>query len=81
MRLFGQDRMLAVANSNRFADSNGSVAVLDVSDVSSSSGSALLKRWPAGGFPRNIGISHDSKTLYLTNYASRSLQVIQISIR
>ena len=81
MRLFGQDRMLAVANSNRFADSNGSVAVLDVSDVSSSSGSALLKRWPAGGFSRNIGISHDSKTLYLTNYASRSLQVIQISIR
>jgi len=77
IRLFAQDRLLAVANSNRFADSNGNLAVLNVSDVSSSSGRALVNTWPAGGFPRNIGISHDGKILYLTNYASRSLQVIQ----
>ena len=81
MRLFGHDSLLAVANSNRFADSDGSVAVLNVSDVSGSSDDLLLKTWQAGGFPRNMGISPDSRILYLTNYASRSLQVIQSSVR
>jgi DNA-binding beta-propeller fold protein YncE len=80
MRLFAQDRMLAVANSNRFADSNGTVAILDVSNDSSSSGRVPPKTWTAGGFPRNIGISQDGRTLYLTNYTSRSLQVIQTSL-
>jgi 6-phosphogluconolactonase (cycloisomerase 2 family) len=80
MRLFAQDRMLAVANSNRFADSNGTVAILDVSNDSSSSGRVPPKTWTAGGFPRNIGISQDGRTLYLTNYTSRSLQEIQTSL-
>jgi DNA-binding beta-propeller fold protein YncE len=73
--------MLAVANSNRFADSDGTVAILDVSDVSSSSNRIPLKTWPAGGFPRNIGVSKDGKILFLTNYRSRSLQVIRTSMR
>lgn len=81
MRLFAHDRMLAVANSNRFADSNGSIAILDVSNISNSSNRTPLKTWTAGGFPRNIGISHDGNTLLLTNYRSRSLQVIQTSVR
>jgi len=81
VRLFGEDRMLAVANSNRFADSDGTVAILDVSDVSSSSNRIPLKTWPAGGFPRNIGVSKDGKILFLTNYRSRSLQVIRTSMR
>jgi DNA-binding beta-propeller fold protein YncE len=78
MRLFAQDRMLAVANSNRFADSDGTVAVLD---VSSPVDHAPLKTWTAGAFPRNIGISRDGKTLYLTNYTSRSLQVVHTVVR
>jgi DNA-binding beta-propeller fold protein YncE len=81
MRLFGQDRMLAVANSNRFADSDGTVAILDVSDLSKPVDRAPLSTSTAGRFPRNIGISRDSKTLYLTNYTSRSLQVIQGTVR
>jgi hypothetical protein len=48
MRLFDGDRMLAVVKPNRFADSNGTVAVLDVSDVSSLSGRSLLKTWRHG---------------------------------
>jgi DNA-binding beta-propeller fold protein YncE len=77
MRLFAKDRMLAAANSNRFADSDGTVALLDVSNLSNTADRAPLKKWTAGRFPRNIGISSDGKTLYLTNYTSRSLQVIQ----
>lgn len=77
MRLFAQDRLLAVANSNRFADSNGTVAILDVSKLSDTANHTPIKAWVAGAFPRNIGISRDKKTLYVTNYTSRCLQVIQ----
>jgi hypothetical protein len=81
MRLFAKDRMLAVANSNRFADSKGTVAILDVSNVSNPANRAPITAWAAGLFPRNIGVSRDGITLYLTNYVSRSLQVIQTAIR
>jgi hypothetical protein len=54
------------------------VAVLD---VSSPVDHAPLKTWTAGAFPRNIGISRDGKTLYLTNYTSRSLQVVHTVVR
>jgi len=81
MRLFAKDRMLAVANSNRFDNANGTVAILDVSNVSSAANRAPITTWTAGSFPRNIGISRDGATLYLTNYTSRSLQVIEISVR
>jgi DNA-binding beta-propeller fold protein YncE len=77
MRLFDQDRKLAVANSNRFADADGTLAILDVANYSDAPSSSPLKALTAGGFPRNIGISRDSRTLYLTNYRSRSLQVLQ----
>jgi hypothetical protein len=76
MRLFARDRLLAVANSNRFTDTRGTVSILD---VTSPSGSGLVKSWTAGGFPRNISLSGDGRTLYLTNYTSRSLQTIQVS--
>jgi hypothetical protein len=81
MRLFAQDRMLAVANSNRFADSNGTVAIFDVSNVSNPDIGVPITTWVAGMFPRNIGVSRDGRTLYLTNYTSRSLQVIQTALR
>ena len=34
-----------------------------------------------GDDPRNIGISRDGRTLYLTNYRSRSLQVLQTVVQ
>lgn len=81
MHLFAKDRMLAVANSNRFDDANGTVAILDVSKVSGARNHAPVATWTAGLFPRNIGVSRDGARLYLTNYTSRSLQVIQIANR
>jgi hypothetical protein len=81
MRLFAQDTMLAVANSNRFAEANGTVAILDVANLTNPANRAPVTAWTAGVFPRNIGISRDGRTLYLTNYTSRSLQVIQTAVR
>jgi len=75
MRLFMNDRFLAVANSNRFADSNGSLAILNVA----ANVEPEPRRIPAGGFPRNLSLSADRSTLYLTNYKSRSLQVLEMS--
>jgi DNA-binding beta-propeller fold protein YncE len=73
VRLFAQDCMLAVANSNRFADAPGSATIFSISK----SGEATKLQTPsAGGFPRNITLSPDGRSLYLTNYTSRVLQVI-----
>jgi DNA-binding beta-propeller fold protein YncE len=73
LRLFDQDRLLAVANSNRFADGAGNLAVLDFSSPRTPS-----KIIPAGTFPRNISLGHSPDVLLLTNYSSRSLEVVRI---
>jgi len=74
IRLFSDDHLLAVANSNRFAGSNGNFAVLDMSGDPKTTHPLMLS---AGAFPRNISLSSDGSTLYLTNYTSRSLEVIR----
>jgi len=76
MRLLSNDRLLAVANSNRFADSNGNLAILDLPSDPKAAQPRILS---ARRFPRNLSLSADGSTLYLTNYTSRSLEVIQIS--
>jgi hypothetical protein len=78
IRLFANDRYLAVANSNRFADANGNLAILD---LSGDANHTQLQVLAAGGFPRNISRSADGSALYLTNYTSRSLQVVRLSGR
>ena len=75
VQLFMSDRFLAVANSNRFAEGNGNVAIFNVASNSEEKPQILS----AGGFPRNISLSADGSTLYLTNYKSRSLQVLKLS--
>lgn len=75
MRLLQGDHMLAVANSNRFVDSNGNLAILGLSVDPQDTKPLLLS---AGRFPRNLSLSSDGMTLYLTNYTSRSLQVIGV---
>ncbi len=73
VRLFAQDRMLAVANSNRFADAPGSAAIFSIAK----SGDATMRQTlTVESFPRNITLSPDGRSLYLTNYISRVLQVI-----
>jgi DNA-binding beta-propeller fold protein YncE len=73
VRLFAKDRMLAVANSNRFADAPGNAAIFS---IGASGYTTTLQTLTAGGFPRNITLTPDGRSLYLTNYTSRVLQVI-----
>lgn len=75
IRLFAGERRLLVANSNRFEDSNGGVAVLDVSQPEQPS---IVETISAGEFPRNVNLSPDGRSLYLTDYTSRTLEVIAV---
>lgn len=76
IRLFAGERRLLVANSNRFEDSNGGVAVLDVSRPEQP---VIVQTIPAGEFPRNVNLSPDGRSLYLTDYTSRTLEIIAVS--
>lgn len=74
--LFARDRMLAVANSNRFADTAGTAAIFS---VQKSSEGTLLQIISTGTFPRNITLAPDGRSLYLTNYVSRTIQQIDVA--
>ena len=76
VRLFHNDQLLAVANSNRFQTGMANATILDVASPSSASVVATI---PAGNFPREITVSADGATLYLTNFNSDALQVIQLA--
>jgi DNA-binding beta-propeller fold protein YncE len=83
IRLFNKDRMLAVANSNRFAEANETVAIFDLSETKGSTRTtnplSPIQSWSAGLFPRNIAVSASGRVLYLANYTSRTLQIIRTS--
>ena len=73
-------RKLVVGNSDRFAanaDSASTLTVIDVTRVAEGA-KAVLGNIPCGGFPRELRLSPDSRTLYLTNFQSRNLQVIRV---
>lgn len=74
LRLFDHDRLIAVANSNRFSDAPGNLAILTATNTP-----ALLERLPAGLFPRNISNSTSDGELLLTNYTSRTLSLISVT--
>lgn len=76
VRLFHNDQLLAVANSNRFQTGMANATILDVASASSASVVATIS---TGNFPREITVSPDGTTLYLTNFESDTLQVIQIA--
>jgi DNA-binding beta-propeller fold protein YncE len=73
IRLLAGDNMLAVANSNRFRNAAGTAAVFSIQKTSQG---MLLQSILTGTFPRNITITSDGRSLYLTNYTSRTIQQI-----
>jgi hypothetical protein len=73
LRLFDHDHVIAVANSNRFADGPGNLAILTATNTP-----AVLERLPVGLFPRNISNSTSDGELLLTNYTSRTLSLIRV---
>jgi hypothetical protein len=74
LRPFDHDRLIAVANSNRFSDAPGNLAIL-----TSTNTPVVLQSLPAGLFPRNISSSTSDGELLLTNYSSRTLSLISVT--
>jgi len=70
LKLFDDDKMLLVANSNRFSGGAGNATVIDVAS------GAIKQKISTGEFPRNITASPDGKTLYLTIFNGDELMVL-----
>jgi DNA-binding beta-propeller fold protein YncE len=75
MALLAHDSMLAVANSNRFdtGSTASTVTVLQLGAPPSPRSSFVT-----GSFPREFSVSPNGAVLYLTNYNSRIVQMIDV---
>jgi DNA-binding beta-propeller fold protein YncE len=73
-------RKVIAGNSNRFGGANApqSLTVLDATNLDKGAG-AVLGTIPAGAFPREMRVSADERTLFVTNFGSNSLQMLDIS--
>jgi len=73
LQLFAEDKKLLIANSNRFDGGDGNATILDLAT------GKIDQKISTGQFPRNITLSPDGKTLYLSNYDSSTLEVIPVT--
>lgn len=73
-------KLAIVGNSNRFSPEAGKGSTLTILDVSriGAGRDPKLGDIPCGAFPREFHLSADGKTLFLTNFLSRTLQVIDV---
>ena len=78
IRLFDNDQLLAVANSNRFNTGTANSTILSVAVPASAN---VIQTTQTGLFPREIWVGPDDATLYLTNYDSDTLEVISTSVQ
>lgn len=74
IRLFHNDQLLAVANSNRFHTGIANMTILNVVSPASAN---VVETVTTGSFPREVTVGPDDATLYLTNFDSETLQVIK----
>lgn len=74
-------RFVLVTNSNRFAKDQTARQTLTVIDASrvSEGQAAITGSVPAGIFPREFGQSPDGRTLFVANYLSNELEVIDVN--
>ena len=74
-------KFVLVTNSNRFAKDQTARQTLTVIDASrvSEGQTAITGSVPAGIFPREFGQSADGKTLFVANYNSMELEVIDLN--
>jgi DNA-binding beta-propeller fold protein YncE len=73
---------IVVTNSNRFAGNAGDrqpLAVVDAAKLRAGGKKAVLGEIPAGAFPRELRLSADGRTLFLTNFTSRTLEMIDLA--
>jgi DNA-binding beta-propeller fold protein YncE len=74
-------RTVIVTNSNRFAgsaDDKQTLTVIDASRVEQGA-AAIIGSIPAGAFPREMRVTSDGRTLILTNFGSRTIQMIDLA--
>ncbi|MGH9875028.1 MAG: YncE family protein [Pyrinomonadaceae bacterium] len=74
-------KLVLVTNSNRFASdqtARQTMSVIDAARVGEGQ-TALIGSLPAGIFPREFGQSSDGKTLFVANYTSSELEVIDLN--
>ena len=69
-----------VTNSNRFSNNRSARQTITVIDAAKtgSGEAAILGSVPAGAFPRQFGESPDGRTLFVANYNSDELEVIDL---
>lgn len=75
------DELAIVGNSNRYstnADSPSTLSVLDVARIGTGR-NPVFASVPAGAYPREFFLSSDGRTLFLTNFMSGTLQVLDVS--
>jgi DNA-binding beta-propeller fold protein YncE len=70
---------VVAGNSNRFAGSTSheTLTILDATKIQEGA-AAVLGTIPAGAFPREMHVSADGRTLFLTNFGSNSLQIMSV---
>jgi DNA-binding beta-propeller fold protein YncE len=76
-----EGRHVVVTNSNRFAggaDDRQTLTVVDAGRVAEGAG-AVVGAIPAGGFPREMRVTADGRTLLVTNFTSKTLEVIDLT--
>ncbi|MBY0491626.1 MAG: beta-propeller fold lactonase family protein [Gemmatimonadaceae bacterium] len=74
-------RRVLVTNSNRFAggaDDHQSVTVIDATRVTDGA-KAVLGEIPAGAFPRELRLMPNGRTLVLTNFNSKTVQLVDLA--
>jgi DNA-binding beta-propeller fold protein YncE len=74
-------RRVLVTNSNRFAggaDDHQSVTVIDATRVTDGA-KAILGEIPAGAFPRELRLMPNGRTLVLTNFNSKTVQLVDLA--
>lgn len=73
-------KQVIVTNSNRFSGNRNARQTLTVIDATkvSSGQTAVLGSIQAGAFPREFGQSPDGRTLFVANYISSELEVIDL---
>jgi DNA-binding beta-propeller fold protein YncE len=80
IQLFDNDKLIAVANSNRFTvGQTGTVSILNYSDaLKGDASAATLGTFPAGDFPRQWALSNSGQFLYLTEFSSNLIAIFQV---
>ena len=73
---------VVVTNSNRFAGNAADhqpLAVVDAAKLRAGGEKSVLGEMPAGGFPRELRVTADGRTLFVTNFSSGTLEMIDLA--